>query len=480
MTFRSLFSSSRVGAVLCIVLCALFAGMYVAHSTHAQMGEDVIAKRRAELEAQLANLEQLINQQQALLADKRTERVTLERDMKMIDAEIEKARISIRAQEAVIANLEDEIVDTHATILTLSERIDLERDTLARLLQYTAETDERTLAELVFSEKDFSYFFEEVDHLSVVKEALRESFLALEMLRTKNEKMKESLENRKMSEAELKQLQQLQRSKLQSQEVEKARILRVTKGEEASYQQLITANERSAAQIRSELFELRGSSAINLGDAIEFANFASTKTGARPALILGVLKQETRLGEFLGNGTWKSDMHPTRDRPLFEVITKTLGVNPDTMPVSAKPSYGWGGAMGPAQFIPSTWACYGGYINTITGGCNNRSADMSWDTFWAGPWEYRVANDRLRMVRGKQSPSNPWDNQDAFIAAGILMRDNGAVAGDYASERMAALRYFAGGNATNPAYAFYGDGVMEHTTYFQRQIDTLKRLSEQQ
>jgi hypothetical protein len=104
---------------------------------------------------------------------------------------------------------------------------------------------------------------------------------------------------------------------------------------------------------------------------------------------------------------------------------------------------------------------------------------MSWDTFWAGPWEYRVANDRLRTVRGKQSPSNPWDNQDAFIAAGILMRDNGAVAGDYASERMAALRYFAGGNATNPAYAFYGDGVMEHATYFQRQIDTLKRLSEQ-
>ena len=49
-------------------------------------------------------------------------------------------------------------------------------------------------------------------------------------------------------------------------------------------------------------------------------------------------------------------MHPNRDRPVFAVIAQTLGFNPDDLPVSRKPWYGWGGAMGPAQFIPSTWA----------------------------------------------------------------------------------------------------------------------------
>ena len=58
------------------------------------------------------------------------------------------------------------------------------------------------------------------------------------------------------------------------------------------------------------------------------------------------------------------------------------------------------------------------------------------------------------------------------------MKDLGADAGTYDAERMAAVRYFAGGNATNPAYAFYGDGVMDHTSYFQKQIDALKSLSE--
>lgn len=449
-------------------------------SLQAQSTEDAIAKRRVELEAELARLEALITEQQQLLEGKHGERTTLERDLKLIDAEISKAKIAIRAQELAIADLEDDIYDKEAHILELSEKIDREKESLAGLVRRTAELDQLSLAEMVFSGKNFSDFFEEFDNFQAVKAGLRESYEELGALRTASSRAKNALEERQAEEEELKKLQVLQRDRLKGQESEKTRILHVTKGEEQRYQKLITSTQQTAAQIRSELFELRGSAAINLGNAIEYANFASQKTGIRPALILGVLKQETRLGEFLGNGVWTADMHPTRDRPLFLVITKTLGLDPNTMPVSAKPSYGWGGAMGPAQFIPSTWGCYGGYLNTVTGGCNNKTVGMTWDDFWAGPWTYDASADRLRQVRGKQSPSNPWDNQDAFIAAAILMKDNGADAGGYAAERLAALRYFAGwGNANNPAYAFYGDGVMGHAEYFQKQIDALKQLGGQ-
>ncbi len=435
---------------------------------------DIVAARKAQLEAELKHLEELIGKQQELLADKRTERGTLERDLKVIDVEIEKARSAVRAQELTIAELEDDIVEKHVTILELSERIDIERDSLASLLRLSAELDQYTGVEIVLSEKTISEFFEEVDEYVTLRIALQESLQGLEVLRTTNEDVRATLETQKESEGELKQLKLLQQNKLKEQESEKARILRVTKGEEEKYQNMIKANERSAAQIRSELFELQGSASINLGDAIEYAVFAGTKTGVRPALILGVLKQETRLGEFLGNGVWTEDMHPTRDRPIFKVLASTLGLDPASVPVSAKPGYGWGGAMGPAQFIPSTWACYGGYINTTTGRCAYNGSE----SFWAGPWEYRASEDRLRVLRGKQSPSNPWDNQDAFMAAAILLMDNGAAAGTPQAERMSALRYFAGGNASNPAYAFYGDGVMEHALYYQKQIDTLKSLSE--
>jgi len=471
--------------VLLLVLFAVACLPGVLYTHHVVFGnetssaQDAIAKRRAQLEAELSRLEDLIKQQQVLLDSKQGERASLERDLAILDAEIEKARIAIRAQEIAIADLMNDISLKEANILELTDKIDREKESLAGLIQRTAELDEMSLVEILFSEHSLAEVFAEYDDFQIIKVALNESFRELEALREQNAAAKSALEDRQAAEEELKLLRELQQNKLQQQESEKTRILTVTKGEEAQYQQMIAANERTAAQIRSELFELRGSAAINLGDAIEFANFAGSKTGVRPALILGVLKQETRLGEFLGNGAWTKDMHPTRDRPLFQVIAKTLGLDPNRMPVSAKPSYGWGGAMGPAQFIPSTWSCYGGYNNTRTGDCNNAARSLDWDTFWAGPWEYRADKDRLRVVRGKQSPSNPWDNQDAFIAAAILMKDNGADAGTLYAERLAALRYFAGWvNASNPAYAFYGDGVMEHAAYYQKQIDTLKELDQ--
>ena len=161
-------------------------------------------------------------------------------------------------------------------------------------------------------------------------------------------------------------------------------------------------------------------------------------------------------------------MHPTRDVPVFLVITQTLGLDPRQMPVSKQPSYGWGGAMGPAQFIPSTWACFGGFVQVTSGKCAPINGS------YAGPWEYDPSKDRIRELLGKNTPGNPWENQDAFMASALLLKDNGAAKGTYAAERLAALRYFAGwGNAQKPAYAFYGDGVMEHAEFFQKQINIL-------
>src|SRR5262249_10913738 len=153
--------------------------------------------------------------------------------------------------------------------------------------------------------------------------------------------------------------------------------------------------------------------------------------------ILGILAEESNLGQNLGSGNWKVDMNPTRDQPVFQQICSALGLNPDAMPVSKKPWYGWGGAMGPAQFIPSTWQLY---------------------------------NDRIAASSG-QTPPNPWDPRTATFAAAILLMDNGADGGTPATERLAALRYLAGWkNATKSAYSFYGDQVMDLTNKFQDQI----------
>lgn len=402
-------------------------------------GEDV-AERKARLEKELEAVEIEIREQSKLLVGKRTERVSLERDVAILNAEIKKAQLSIKARDIQIQQLSTQISGKEETIGSLNEKLLRERESLAQLIRKTNEIDDYSLAEVVLSSQQLSDFFEDLDTFTQIKEGLQISFVEIADTRADTETEKGVLENKKTAEAELRRLQELEKQKIEESERQKKQILSVTKGQEAAYQSVVSAKEQTAAQIRAELFALRGSTAIPFEKAVQYANEASALTGVRPAFILGILAQETRLGEFIGNGNWRTDMHPTRDQPVFEQITARLGLDPDQMPVSAKPSYGWGGAMGPAQFIPSTWILY---------------------------------EDRIAKIIG-QNPPNPWDPRTAFVASALLLSDNGANRGTRESERLAALRYFAGWtNASNPSYAFYGDGVMGLAEQYQRQIDIL-------
>lgn len=430
--------NSRVifGTVLLLATGLLFSFV---PALYAQDASDV-AERRAELQRQLDELEEEISEQGVLLDSKRQERVSLERDIAILDAEIRKAELSIQARNIEINKLERDIDGKEDTIVELNERLSREKESLAQLLRKTNEIDDFSLVEVVLGNQNLSEFFEDLDTFNTIKAELQDSFVEIENTKEDTQAEKESLEGKQIEEVELRRIQEIQKAEIEVREAEKQEILDVTKGVEAAYQNIINSKQRTAAQIRAELFTLRDSAAIPFGEALDFANEASAVTGVRPALILGVIAQESRLGEFIGTGNWRTDMHPTRDQPVFKEIMARLGLDPDLMPVSAKPSYGWGGAMGPAQFIPSTWILY---------------------------------EDRVAQLSG-QNPPNPWDPRTAFIASGLLMADNGADRRTYASERLAALRYFAGwANAEKPAYAFYGDGVMNLATQYQRQIDIL-------
>jgi peptidoglycan hydrolase CwlO-like protein len=425
---------------------------------HAQVEETQIQTRRAQLEDELAGIEKEIEAQQTLLQDKQRERVSLERDVAILDAKIEKAHLSIRARDLAIRKLTGEIEGKEAIIGDLSDKLEREKQSLAQLIRKTNEVDHISLVEIILGNHNLSDFFEDLDIFDSIKVALADSFVEIESTRTDTESQKLSLEDKQAAEIELRGIQVLEKKKIEGQEDEKQRILTITKGVEGVYQDIIKTKEKSAAEIRTELFTLRGTAAIPFGEALAFANTASAKTGVRSALILGVIAEESNLGENIGTGSWQTDMHPTRDRPIFEDITSALGLDPDKMPVSKKAWYGWGGAMGPAQFIPSTWVHYGGFVKNDSGG-----------------WEYSASKDRIRNLTGKNKPSDPWDPETAFMASATLLMDNGADRGTFYSERLAALRYFAGWkNAEKSSYAFYGDEVMELAAKYQRQIDILQ------
>jgi len=420
-------------AVLFAIGLVFVADMHIAD---AQLTDE----RRAQLQSELSQIEKEIAAQQSILSAKQQEKVSLERDVAILDAQIKEAQLSIRARDLSIQKLTGEIGQKGEVNGLLSDKLSREKESLGRLIKKTDELDSFSLVEVMLSSRDLSDFFSDMDTFDVIERSLTESFADIEQTKSYTNEQKMSLEEKKAEEMELRKIQQLQKERIEDKRVERNSVLKTTKGQEALYQELLANKERNAAVIRSELFAMRDSAAIPFGQALEYANVASKATGVRAALILGIIRVETNLGENVGTGNWSADMHPTRDVPVFKEICASLGLNPDTVPVSKKAWYGWGGAMGPAQFIPSTWVMY---------------------------------KDRVAALTG-HNPPNPWNPLDAFTASAILLKDNGAGKGTYAAVRLAALRYLAGWkNAENPNYAFYGNDVMEFATQYQKQIDIL-------
>lgn len=425
------------------------------------------AERRTRIETELQNIERQILTQSRLVEDKQLERQSLERDVAVIEGQVKQAQLGIQARSLAITQLSDQIGEKEVVLSILSEKTKRQQESLAELVRQSSLTDDYSLVEVMLSRKNFSEFFNDIATFNFLKDSLNESLAVLHEIKADTQDQREELATKQESEAELKRIQELQKQEIERKEKEKEQILTVTKGEEAVYQQLLESQQRTAAQLRNALFQLLGGGGgIQFPEAVRLAQYAATKTGVEAGLILAILEQETNLGSNLGSCIYndlrggKEVMHPDRDAPVFLAISGVLGFDPRTKQVSCPivsngERYGWGGAMGPSQFIPSTWASYGGIVNNGSG------------------WVYSETNDAIRRINGTGSPANPFNNQDAFIATALLLRDNGAD-GTHAGNRLAALRYYAGwGGASNPANAFYGDGVMNRKLRLDADIKVL-------
>jgi membrane-bound lytic murein transglycosylase B len=424
------------------------------------LAQQSVADRQRELQSQLDQLESQIAAQQTLLDSAQSAHRTLQSQIDILDAEIKKTELQIQAINVTIQQLNNGISADDNTLSALSAKLAGEKESLAEIMRQTEMLDTYSVIEVVLSTKDVTTFFADLDAFISIQNSLASSFDEIARTSTATEDAKAKLEEKLTEQQELQTEAKLARQQVLVQEKEKQQLLTATKGQEATYQKIISSTQKTAAQVRAELFQLAGGGGqIPLPTAIALAKQAGAATGVRPAFILAILQQETSLGAnvgqcFLTNTPNKGDgknkntgapvrnvMKGSRDVDPFISLTGALGFDPFSMPVSCPPGYGYGGAMGPSQFIPSTWVLY---------------------------------QDRISKLAGHYgAPANPWDNRDAFIATALYMADLGAAAQTPSAERTAALKYFAGANYRKSAYAFYGDAVMEFAADFKEQIDIL-------
>lgn len=415
--------------------------------------QPALADDRAVLESELKNIEAQIQALSGELSMTQKQSVTLAQTLERLKRERARLNLQIKATATQIEILGSEIGDTTRDITSLEARAAEHERQIGALLQTISTASDTPWFVTLLDEGGLGDAFVEFSSIEQIIARLEVSSRELTAFRSQLAERSAALEEKRGAEQNFLSIKTLQQTEVVKSAKEQRTLLDETHGKEAEYKAQIADHKRRADEIRSRIYELLGiEERVSFGRAVELATWAGGQTGVRSALLLAVLTQESNLGKNVGTcnrpgdppeKSWRVVMKPERDHAPFLAVTGALGRDPDTTPVSCPmrdksgKQIGWGGAMGPAQFIPSTWVRHEGEIRAVTG----------------------------------RQP-NPFDLRDAFLAAAILLKANGASAQTAEAEWAAAMRYFSG--STNPRFRFYGDNVLALATGYESDLAALK------
>lgn len=432
---------------------------HTGHASNDCLSFNLTGQSDADLRKFLAVCDAESAETQKQLEGQRNKSSSIASDVAMLDSLIKKAAQQIQIKGQIIAQLGTQIVQKNRTIETLSSKLEREHDSLGQILRKKNEIDNTTLTEMLLSNYRISDFFLDIDNFQVVNKALQESVNKVKGVRTETTSQKTDLEKKKLEQANLKIQIEADRKKTQSQQNDQKTLLASSKAQEKSYASILEQKKAQAAKISSALFKFKGGKGIPFGDAYRYAKEASAVTGVSPAFILAILKQESNYGKYDGGcvitdkeGTGKrlsngeiipNVMKPSRDLQPFIQIVEALGFDIFTQqfscPITAKTNgkyADYGGAMGPSQFIPSTWNMFKSKIEQALG----------------------------------VPHANPWNPEHAIMATALFMKELGAQ--DNSQERNAACKYYSGSSCSSRSN-FYGDSVVKLKTSIQKDIDII-------
>lgn len=407
-----------------------------------------------QLQQQLKDIQNQIAQYQQQLKETTAQKNTLANKIKSLKKQQDVLNLQIQATNLQVTDLGNKIIDTQSSIAQNNAKSENLKNQMAGIIRLINENDKYPFLYSVISKQQLSEVFSDYENYAQISKNLGNVLEAVKLANSELEKQQQLLTDQQQDAQELLSIKVLQHTELTGKVGEQNTLLTVTKGREADYQITLNDSKRRAVEILGRIYQLLDvSSQITFGEALKVAQVMSAATGIRPAFLLAVLTQESNLGKNVGTcnrpgdppeKSYKVIMKPDRDQQPFLQITESLGMDPDITPVSCPQrdkngnQLGWGGAMGPAQFIPSTWMGYKDKVAQLTG----------------------------------SNPANPWDIRDAFAAAAIKLVAGGAD-GTSQGEWNAAMRYFSG--STNIKYRFYGDSVMALADKYQNDINDLSK-----
>jgi peptidoglycan hydrolase CwlO-like protein len=406
-------------------------------TNHFVLAVDNTESNKQELKNKIDTLRGQIEKYQQEISQKTQKEESIANDIEVLEADIKKIELQIQETELTISQLNLEIAEKQLEVQDMQRKVDERRAVLMKFLQDIYERGDNATAGIIFGNQSFSDYFFQVESLESFENQAKEVFDQLVFWRDSLKKQKDDLLEKREEKENRRYIQVDQENSLtREREMKDLLVAKIQNEKEALTQGM--------EKMQAELSVLQSlGEPIALEEAVKSAKYASNLTKVAPEFLLGVLRVESGLGTNVGGGRYKTDMNPAQ-WDTFKNICKDLGIDPNKTPVSRRACYnrdssdgcgGWGGAMGPAQFMPSTWMGYKSKVEKTTG----------------------------------KIPANPWDIKDSLVAMGLkLAAVDGVTSGDRKAWAKAAGMYLAGGNWEN--YPWYSDRVLFYADSFKKII----------
>ena len=344
---------------------------------------------------------------------------SLEKNLNQIKSSLNTTIVAIGRTKALLRETTDVIRRKELEVELLEENIQLKKEMLTALMQEIYFNADKSVAEVVLGEDDFSEALDEASTVTHLGERVKTVLDEVQGLKGQTESERANLEAMKVQNEQML--------------AEKAKQQQVLASDQAEVQADVADQEKIIARLKKELGELQGDlsklsgKSYDAKDIREAVEFASKKTGVPEGVLYGFLKKETNLGANTGQCTYDNVEQVSvakykkygkkyqasidllyKRKSIFSDIVKGLGYSKDKK-VSCSPSayIGQGGAMGIPQFMSDVWNGYSSRISANTG----------------------------------HSKPDPWNLTDGVMAMALKLRAAGATSSKDSVIRSASISY---------------------------------------
>src|SRR3989344_1661025 len=206
---------------------------------------------------QIGELTKQIEAYQKEIEERQKQGRTLAGEVEILNKKISLIQAEIRSLSLAIEKANGEIFQTTEQIKEAEDKITKHRLALGSALRILDQQEQENLIEIILKNQNFSDFFGNLTQIQNTQENLRAAITGIKKLKTNLEEKEEQLYDQKKELEHLKGIQQIGKNTIEKVKVEKNYLLKVTKGEETNFQQLIKKSQTDIEKIRAQITYLQ-------------------------------------------------------------------------------------------------------------------------------------------------------------------------------------------------------------------------------